>query len=419
MATTLASGEQITVLAELGFLTNFFTLDDIDAGVLDNTTYVLDGNLVGEDISEYCQSLSITRGRQDQFAQFNAGQCSLTLLNNDRRFDPINTASPYYDATEGRSGIVPRRKITVLSGANYLFTGRITDIDVIYNYQLSEVVITAADDFVLLANTTVEADVTPTVELSGARVSYLLDLPEIDYPATTRNISTGLATLGAYQIDANTNALTYLQQIATSEQGACFIAADGDLTFTDRLDASFATVQAVFSDAGANIPYTALSVVYGQEFLYNRIQATVQGGVVQVANNAGSQTEFGTTTLALDDLLLQDDSSALTLADYLVALYANPQYRFDDLGLIVSAMSSGDRNTVNALELQETVTVTRTYSTGTPASVTDYYIVERLTHTITPGEHRVTVGLFNTEIVFQLILDDAVYGLLDGTNALA
>jgi len=419
MATTLASGEQITVLAEVGFITNFFVLDDIDAGVLDNTQFVLDGNLEGEDITEYCQLVSITRGRQDQFAQFNAGQCSLTLINNDRRFDPINTASPYYDATAGRSGVVPRRKITVKSGSNFLFTGRITDIDVIYNYQLSEVVITAADDFVLLANTVVEANVTPSVELSGARVDFLLDLPEIDYPSTSRNISTGLATLGAFQIDANTNALTYLQQIATSEQGACFIAANGDLTFTDRLDASFAVISASFSDTGADIPYTALQVIYGQEFLFNRIQATIEGGTVQVADNASSQTEFGITTLALPDLLLQSNAEALTLANYLVALYAEPQYRFDDLGLIVSAMSAPDRNTINALELQDVVEITRTYTTGSPASVTELYAVERLSHTITAGEHRVTVGLFNTEVLFQLVLDDAVFGTLDSDNALA
>ena len=419
MATTLASGEQITVLAEVGFITNFFVLNDIDAGVLNNTQYVLDGNLEPVDITEYCQEVSISRGRQDQFAQFNAGQCTIKLLNNDRRFDPINEDSPYWDSSAGRSGVVPRRKVTITSGANYLFTGRITDIDVSYNYNLSTVEITAADDFVLLANTVVEADTTPSVQLSGARVSYLLDLPEIDYPLATRDISTGLTTLGAYTITANTNALTYLQAIATSEQGSCFIAANGDLTFTDRLDAAFPAVAAEFSDDGTNIPYTALSVIYGQEFLYNRIQATVQGGTVQVADNAGSQAEFGITTYSLPDLLLQSDSDALTLANYLVSLYANPQYRFDDLGLVVSAMPSGDRNTINALELQDVVTVKRSYATGSPASVTDYYAVERLTHLITAGEHRVTIGLFNTEILFQLILDDAVYGVLDSTNALA
>ncbi len=419
MATTLASGEVLTVLAEVGFIANQFRLDDAEAGVLDNTEYVLDGNLLGVDITEFCQNISITRGRQDQFAQFGAGQCSITLLNNDRRFDPINTASPYYDATAGRSGVVPRRKVTVQSGSNYLFTGRITDIDVQYNYNLSTVEITSADDFVLLANTVVEADTTPSVELSGARVDFLLDLPEIAYPAATRDIATGLTTLGAFQIDANTNALTYLQQIATSEQGACFISADGKLTFTDRLSATFATISAVFADDGTNIPYTALSVIYGQEFLYNRVQATVQGGVVQPADDAASQTEFGVSTLALSDLLLADNTAALTLANYLLGLYKNPQYRFDDLGLVVSAMSAGDRNTINALELQDTVSIKRTFTTGSPASVTDFYAVERLNHQITAGEHRVSIGLFNAEILYQLILDDAVFGTLDGDNALA
>ena len=419
MATTLASGEQITVLAELGFATNFFVLDDIDAGVLDNTTFVLDGNLEGVDISEYCQEVSITRGRSDQFSQFNAGQCSITLLNNDRRFDPINTASPYYDATAERSGVVPRRKLTVKSGSNFLFTGRITDIDVVYNYNLSTVQFTAADDFVLLANTVVEADVTPSVELSGSRVNYLLDLPEIDYPLASRDIATGTQTLGAYQINANTNALTYLQSIATSEQGACFIAANGDLTFTDRIVNSFASVAATFSDTGTDIPYTALQVIYGQEFLFNRIQATVEGGTVQVADDAASQADFGISTYALPDLLLEDDTDAQTLATYLVGLYAEPQYRFDDLGLLISAFSSGNRNTINALELQNLVEITRTYTTGSPLSVTQYYQIERINHLITAGEHRVTLGLFNASIVQELILDDAVFGVLDSNNAVA
>ena len=107
------------------------------------------------------------------------------------------------------------------------------------------------------------------------------------------------------------------------------------------------------------------------------------------------------------------------MANYLVALYANPQYRFDDLGLVVSAMSAPNRNAINALELQDVVTVTRTYTTGSPLSVTEFYAVERLTHLITAGEHRVTVGLFNAEILYQLVLDDAVFGVLDSTNALA
>jgi hypothetical protein len=82
-------------------------------------------------------------------------------------------------------------------------------------------------------------------------------------------------------------------------------------------------------------------------------------------------------------------------------------------------MSAGNRNTINALELQDTVSIKRTFTTGSPASVTDFYAVERLNHQITAGEHRVSIGLFNAEILYQLILDDAVFGTLDGDNALA
>jgi hypothetical protein len=82
-------------------------------------------------------------------------------------------------------------------------------------------------------------------------------------------------------------------------------------------------------------------------------------------------------------------------------------------------MNATDRNTINALELQDVVEITRTYTTGSPASVTELYAVERLVHLITAGEHRVSVGLFNTEVLFQLVLDDAVFGVLDSTNALA
>jgi hypothetical protein len=235
----------------------------------------------------------------------------------------------------------------------------------------------------------------------------------------SRDIATGTQTLGAYQINANTNALTYLQSIATSEQGACFIAANGDLTFTDRIVNSFASVAATFSDTGTDIPYTALQVIYGQEFLFNRIQATVEGGTVQVADDAASQADFGISTYALPNLLLEDDTDAQTLATYLVGLYAEPQYRFDDLGLLISAFSSGNRNTINALELQNLVEITRTYTTGSPLSVTEYYQIERINHLITAGEHRVTLGLFNASIVQALVLDDAVFGVLDSDNAVA
>lgn len=418
MATTLISGESIEVLCQLGFEVNYFTLDDDVLGLLDGEGY-LDGTLLGDDVSPYIQQLSITRGRTDPLSNFNAGTCTIVLNNNDRRFDPINQDSPYWNPTTGRSGVTPRRKVTVTSGGVALFTGRITDIDIDYDFVNSTVTLSVADDFVLLANANTGDALTPTAQLSGARVSYLLDLPEIDYDATTRSIASGTSTLGTYQIDANTNALAYLQKIAESEQGLCFIAADGYLTFTDRLSAAFATIAATFSDTGSNIPYQTLSVLYGQEQLYNRIQATVVGGTVQSADDTASQTEFGVSTYAIDNLLLSSDAEALTLANDLLATYSQPVYRFDDLTVNVSSLNSTDRATVVGLEIGDVIAITRTYDTGTPASTTQYYAVDRIQHALTAASHTVTFGLRVAELLYEFVLDDDVYGVLDGDNALS
>lgn len=420
MATTLASGETLTVLMELGFPVNPFTLNDTDLGVLDDD--YLDGTLLGDDVSGVTQQITINRGRQNQLAQFSAGTCSITLLNNDRRFDPTNEDSPYWNATLGQSGVTPRRKVTVQVGSETLFVGRITDLDLSYargkNSDISQIVVTAADDFVLLANTATTSAVTPTAELSGARLTYLLALPEIDYSGAT-NIDTGTATLGAYQIDANTNALAYAQQIAQAEQGYFFVAKDGTLTFTDRASAGFASSAGDFSDAqGTEIKYQSLGISYGQEFLYNKVAATRSGGTPQIANDATSQTEYGISTLTLDNLLVANDAQASTLANALLDLYANPLFRFNDMGILVSALSSGNRVICNALELGDTITVERNYVSGNPLSVTKYQTVDRLNRTITPSFHRLLVGLSEAFVIYPLVLNDATFGTLDGDNAL-
>ena len=420
MATTLAWGETLTVLVELGFPVNPFTLDDAGLGVLD--TNFLDGTLLGDDVSDVTQQITINRGRQNQLAQFSAGTCSVTLLNNDRRFDPTNEDSPYWNATLNRSGVTPRRKLTVILGNETLFAGRLTDIDLSYgrgkSSDLSQVVFTAADDFVLLANTTTTANVTPSAELSGARLNYLLTLPEIDYAGTT-DIDPGTATLGAFVIEANTNALAYAQAIALAEQGFFFVARNGDLTFTDRALAGFATSAGSFSDEqGSDIKYQALGVSYGQEFLYNKVAVTRSGGAIQLANDAESQTEYGISTLTLDNLLLSSDTQAQELADELLDLYAEPEFRFNNMSVVVSGLTSGDRVVCNQLELGDTITVQRNYVAGDPLSVDKFETVERLNRNITPNFHRLEIGLSQAFVIFPLTLDDAVFGILDADNAL-
>lgn len=426
MATTLPWGEEVTVLMELGFPVGGMALDDPETAALD--TAILDGSLIGDDVSSYCQSIKIARGRPDQLQNFNSGTCSIELNNNDRRFDPINQSSPYWNPVLNRSGVTPRRKVTVISNGVKLFVGRITDIDVAYAptksgaaYDLGTVQVTAADDFVLLANTYTEAAITPSEELSGARVTSILDLPEVNYPAT-RQVDTGTALLGGgatYEIAANTNVLSYLQQVATAEQGYFYIAADGDLVFTDRIGGTFGTPAAYFSDDGTQLPYSALQVVYGQEFLYNKVLTQIEGGTEQVADDAASQAEYGISTLALTNLLLSSDAAALELAQDLLSKYSQPQYRFDRMVTDFNTLTVGQQGTLANLEIADVVQVARNYNTGSPGSVSLDFSVEAITHTITASGHTIELGLSYVELLLPFILDDTTQGRLDENNALS
>lgn len=413
---------------QLGFPVLPFTIGNATLGVIGGNSYI-GGTLLGVDVSPYVLSVSTTRGRPDQLANFTAGSASIELNNADRRFDPINESSPYWDATEGRTGIVPRRKVTVKCDGDPIFVGRITDVDVSYQptrtsatVENSTVTVTAADDFAVLANTFIETALVPSEELSGARVSAVLDLPTVDFPAATRDIAAGVAVLGggaAYTVDAGTNALTYLQEIATAEQGLFFIDRSGYVTFVDRVEPAFASAVLTLADDGTGIDYQNIDVVYGSEFLYNRVSCTRVGGTEQVVDDAASQAEFGIITLSLDNLLVATDAAALAIANLLLERYAWPEYRFDRPQVIMNNKTGVQRGQVNQVEIGETVDVVRTFRTGTPAAVTQPYVIEGVRHSITPSSHLVTFSMSATSVIYPFIIGDAVYGVIGTTNAVS
>jgi hypothetical protein len=84
----------------------------------------------------------------------------------------------------------------------------------------------------------------------------------------------------------------------------------------------------------------------------------------------------------------------------------------------MNRLTSGQRLDVLALEIGQVIEITRTYATGTPASVTAIYAIEGIQHGLTPNVQEVTIRLSPAEIVYAFILDDATYGMLDADNAL-
>ena len=109
----------------------------------------------------------------------------------------------------------------------------------------------------------------------------------------------------------------------------------------------------------------------------------------------------------------------MTLATDLLDRYKLPEYRFDKLQTIYNPLGSGDRATLTGVDVADVVSITRTFLTGTPLSVTKEYSIENIRHVITPSTHTVEFGLAVADLVYEFILDDATFGVLDTDNALA
>ena len=86
---------------------DFFTLNDAVRGKLDNTTYVLAGD-VFVDVTSDVRSISARRGRSWQLDRVQAGDSTVVLSNNSRDYDPTNAL-----ATGTRRNIVPNPSFEV------------------------------------------------------------------------------------------------------------------------------------------------------------------------------------------------------------------------------------------------------------------------------------------------------------------
>ena len=404
MAKTAIWGQTYKILLDTGLTQDAFTLDSSTL----NGTDVLDGVVDFADVTEFVLSVNIKRGRQTQLDTMSIGQATVVLDDkaSNRSFDPANTASTYF---QGGFGIAPRRFVQIYGGTagqEPLFIGRINDLDIDYvQPNNSFALVTCTDDLSTLARTNLIA-FNPSSELSSDRITTILDRPEVAFSTALRSIATGVATLGTVAYDNNDNVKNALDAVAVSEDGRFFIDRGGTAVFQPRIDFSFSTATMSFTDsAGTAYAYQSLSVGYGAETLYNRIQVGVQGLSVATAVDTTSTTEFGVTTLSLSDLPLNTLAAGTALAQNLLDKYKNPVFRFNEIGVTLNGLSPAAGQDVSTLEIGDLVAITKTYTTGSPATVTKTMFVESISHHITPQTHRVSLGLGQAQLITAFILD--------------
>ena len=402
MPKTLKWGQAYSVLLDVGAVTDAFTLD---SSTLDGTD-TLDGSTDFVDATEYVLAVAIQRGRGSQTDQFSPGTCRIVADDraSGRLFDPANTASTYY---QGDFDLAPRRAMKVLAGTAELFVGAITDLDITYELpNLSFASILGADGLYELSRTALTA-FTPSSQLTSARVSAILDRPEVNFSTALRDIATGVATCGTVAYSDNTNTLSALQAVAIAEDGRLFADRRNKITFDPRIDFTFSTAIASFGGtASNNIPILSIGVAYGQETLFNRVQVDVDGGTAaQVVSDATSQTKYGVQTLSFSNVPLNTLAAGSALAQNLLDKYKDPKIRFNEISTSLNACGSALWPTVLALDVGDVISVTKTYDQGLPLTRTESVFIESVAHDITPSDHRIRFGLGQAQLLTAFILD--------------
>ena len=424
MSTAVVAAGDYTLEVDTGAPVQAFRLDDNVRGILDGTTYVLDGLTGFADITPYTLNISIDRGRQRTADQFGAGTMTVTL--NDTAaggvFNPFANDGPYYDPTNELPGIAPMRLIRLKRESQYLFIGRIVDFD--YNFDISgqdTVTLACADDLYLLAQTPVDA-LSTSKELSGARIEAILDLPEVDYPTgAARNIATGTVEIGGggdYNVELGVTPIQYFELINQAEQGRIFITNDGVLTFEERIGATLSGSVADFHDDGTNLPYRGLDIDFGADQVINRVVINALNNKTATAEDLDSQADYFIQTLVIDGSLLDTQGDIDTLADYL--LQPEPEARFTRVEVGFEQLTDGQRDTVAAIDIGDTITIEKSFlNGGVITNLAQELAVEGISHYINYATgHTVQLYTSQTTIVFELILDDPTYGTLDALNVL-
>jgi hypothetical protein len=419
MARQALWGETLKVNLDVGFIANYFVLDTSE---LDDANAVLDGSTEFIDITEYVQNITINRGRSNQLDTFNTGTLSISADDraSGRSFDPLNTASPWY---QGDLGIAPRRAIEVYGGSSgtaAMFKGYVYDLNIDYDEpNLSSAQIMAVDALAQLAQTNL-VGFNPSEQLTSERVDAILSRNEVAWSTALREINAGLATVGTVAYEDNANVLDALQALQVSENGRFYASRDGMLVFDPRIETSFGTAVAVLGGTAAtDIPIRSLNNLYGAETVLNRISVQVLGSsVLSVANGTASQAEYGIKNFALNNLPLVSDAAGSALAASLLDRYQTPVVVFNETSVLLNGLSSVQQELVASLEIGDILTVEKRFAVGTPSVIRQDVFVESIRHQISPSRHEVILGLGQADLVYAFLLDDSLYGVMDSTNAL-
>jgi len=380
----------------------------IDSGIF-GTNIFADSAAVIVDVSDQIDYIKTRRGRDAVSDEFQAGQLTLRIVDQNGDFNPQNPSSPYYEL------LSPMRKIQITATYNSvtypIFSGFITSYLTTQPQEATDLAYTtiqAIDAFRLAQNAQISTVAGASAgDLSGTRINQILD--EIEWPNSMRDVDAGLTTL---QNDPGTfrTSLTAMQTVATTEYGALYVDAYGSFVFQDRdlTTASVALPTTDFADDGTGIYYVDANWVLNDVLVYNKGTVTRTGGTPQVATNQASIDKYFLHSYNEQDLLMQTDAVALDYARAYIASRAETSIRCDSITL---DLYTPDYNAgiIAALDLDffDPITVSTTQPGG--STLTKTLQVFGVQNVITPNSFKTT---FTT---LEPIIDGFIIGTVYST----
>jgi hypothetical protein len=364
------------------------------------------------DLSSETRQITIRRGRNIMRDTYEAGTCTVRVIDQNGDFNPQNPASPYFGF------LTPLRKIRVAATTpttqNFLFSGYVTDYKYTYpqGEELGYVDISCADAFRLfaMANVTTVSSATAG-QTTGTRIDKILD--QVDFPVSMRQIDAGSTTVQADPATARTS-LSAIQVAEFTEQGAFYVRADGEVEFKDRSDVvgSLAPAPIQFNQT-TGIPYSDLRFAFDDKLIINSATMKRIGGSTITASDTGSIAKYFPHGMNVENLIAQTDAQVQDIADIYVATRQETTIRIDAMTIDLLDPNV-PTDTIIGLDYFQNVEIENIQPAG--SILTKTLQVQGLAWDITPNSMRCTVTTLEP-IVEGFIIGSATSGII-GTSIL-
>ena len=359
------------------------------------------------DLSDQTRKITIRRGRNIMRDTYEAGSCTVRVIDQNGSFNPQNPSSPYFGY------LTPLRKIRVAATTpttqSFLFSGYVTDYKYTYpqGQELGYVDITCSDAFRLFAMANVSTVASATAgQTTGTRIDKILD--QVDFPSSMRLIDTGSTTCQADPATTRTS-LQAIQVAEFTEQGAFYVRADGEVEFKDRSDVvgSLAPAPIEFNQT-TGIPYSDLRYAFDDKLIINSTTMKRVGGTTVTADNADSIAKYFPHGMNVENLVAQTDAQVTDIAKIYVATRAETTIRID--AMTVDLLDPNvPTDTMIGLDYFDNVKITNVQPDG--STIVKTLQVQGLAWDITPNNMKCTVTTLEP-IVEGFIIGSSTYGII-------